>query len=804
MGIRDALAAEGNAPLVFMGGTCAGPKWRERLCGQVSQSFRWFNPVVDEWSEEAKEAELAVRAEADVMLYAITPYQEGCYSYLEMTEDAIRSEKPVVIAFLPSFEDKAFSEQQWSSIVSAKRLLERNNATVLLSMEELIDWFNRYNATSPDSKMLDTTELLRKAATEEKTVEHKGAPVTAAGLVNAVQEERAAEFAKPANEEPGTTPAAGDAGTSEVKPDGTPSVESHVVSRGGIGEWLIRLFGGRFPGEYGRYEKKLDLGKAMDALEDTLGDVDWVASNLNKSKLQSADLTFFAINGKLSTNPGSDLSRVANEIKSYTRKCQQQFARYNDQLWTTQKKLIEQYRNDELADDALDAAVYKGFSTITLPYPVGSTIDSWVGESTAKFVESTDEYETTVTKRKVNISASQLTPAILAAYARGVIKYGQEIIDTFDKWTSDDEFFIGIDATEYFWRSNALTDKTHELGNLHHSDSGATAMVGFCRRPIHETIDAMSAILNIVNQVTGSQFGKFYGQESLADEDLTVSAEGIFDGLVGLVRGYADEDSPGDDKDGKKLMDFSWADKQKEAITRTFGNEKWVRANFKPGAKIDAKLAARLALGGKVLKPAEGYSRGRDLVDSFINKVMGPMTAYDRALKDLESEAAKRIEKGEDGPTVAKDILARAMKIKPPIPNNYTTDEFVGGYVLRFNQNTDNIKRMTIEITPKGELPVPELTVDDIIAAGKQLVNVGNDIDILLRKAPMAGSGCDVEPWTIDGSGFDYDSDTGEDLQEIFYFQADPDVFNDFCNEPVFLLAGYIRQVGRWLQTYTR
>lgn len=223
MGIRDALAAEGNAPIVFMGGTCAGPKWRERLCGQVSQSFRWFNPVVDEWSEEAKEAELAVRAEADVMLYAITPYQEGCYSFLEMTEDAIRSEKPVVIAFLPSFEDKAFSEQQWSSIVSAKRLLERNNATVLLSMEELIDWFNRYNDKSPDGKLLDTTELLRKAAVQQdQPVDPKPAPVTAAGLVSSVQQDRAAEFSTPTKAEPGTTPAAGTAGTAEVKQEATP------------------------------------------------------------------------------------------------------------------------------------------------------------------------------------------------------------------------------------------------------------------------------------------------------------------------------------------------------------------------------------------------------------------------------------------------------------------------------------------------------------------------------------------------------------------------------------------------------
>lgn len=519
MGIRDQLAAEGNAPLVFMGGTCAGPKWRERLCAQVAQPFRWFNPVVDEWTEEAKETELTVREEADVMLYAITPYQEGCYSYLEMTEDAVRSEKPVVIAFLPSFEDKAFSEQQWSSIVSAKRLLERNNATVLLSMEETIEWFNRYAVGNPDSKLLDTAELLRKAnnAEENKPAEGeppatKGEPVTAAGLVNAVQQDRAQQFTKPTPSEPGTAPAVSEAG------------------------------------------------------------------------------------------------------------------------------------------------------------------------------------------QPTNVAT-----------------------------------------------------------------------------------------------------------ESYDDAELSVSTEGIFDGLVGFIRGYADEDSPGDTtSEGKEIHDFSWARDQKAAIDRTFGNEKWVRANFKEKATLPTSLLPRLARDGKILKPVEGFNSGVDLVTSEINKLVPALESYQMQLRELEELASKRVGNGEDGDVVAKDILSRVSKLTMPIKQNYTTSELPGGFVLRFSDKTDNIGKMTIQINPKGQLVAPELTVEDVIEAGKLLSTFGQVFNKLLNLTPFTGSGCDDGVWTEDNSGFDYESTYGEELYEHFYFQDIPGKYSGFADESVFLFATYVRSLGRWLQACTR
>lgn len=507
MGIREALAAEGNAPIVFMGGTSTGPKWRERLCQQVGQSFRWFNPIVSEWTEEAKETELAVRGEADVILYAITPYQEGCYSYLEMTEDAIRSEKVVVVAFLPSFEDKAFSEQQWSSIVSAKRLLERNNVTVLLSMEELIDWFNQYNDKSPDGKLLDTQALVRKAEQQDAAppADTPKAPVTAAGLVNAVQEERAQEFSQPAQAEPGTSPATGNTG---------------------------------------------------------------------------------AINTQAST------------------------------------------------------------------------------------------------------------------------------------------------------------------------------------------------------------------------ESFTVSQEGIFDGIVAMFKGY-NKPSPGDEKDGKKLTDSRWAQEQRKEIEKTFANPGWVKHNYHPlSGTIDKELACRLSVDGKVLLPAQGVPEALRRIKVLLDSVLPACKTYAKALSDLEDDAQTRIKRGEDAEAVAKDTLDKAQKIPYPLKPNLTSGELMGGYVLRYNPKAKFNAVEEIKVTYKEALDVPDLTEEDVVAAGKALLSFATDYAKLHDTIPFMGSGCDSGVWENDAFG--YDSEFGEELYDEFYFQSRPDSASDFTYSPLFMFCHYLRDVGRWLQMYTK
>lgn len=231
MDIESALADTTGGPLVFMGGTCPGPAWRERLAGQVSQDFRWYNPVVSEWTTEIQELELRVRAKADILLYVITPYQIGAYSFFEIAEDVLKSDKTVVVGFLPSFEDKAFNEQQWSSLMAAKKLLLKYKNTVFTSMEELVDWFNNCNINNPGSQLLDPQSLIAKAEamdSEKTSRTEQTAPLNAAELVNAAADRRAADFTEPAKREAGTAAAEESEGGLDI------ATESLTVSAEGL------------------------------------------------------------------------------------------------------------------------------------------------------------------------------------------------------------------------------------------------------------------------------------------------------------------------------------------------------------------------------------------------------------------------------------------------------------------------------------------------------------------------------------------------------------------------------------------
>ena len=67
---------------VFLGGTCNESAWREELIPMLKIDY--FNPVVDDWNEEAYKNELRERKICDLCLYTITPEMAGVYSIAEV------------------------------------------------------------------------------------------------------------------------------------------------------------------------------------------------------------------------------------------------------------------------------------------------------------------------------------------------------------------------------------------------------------------------------------------------------------------------------------------------------------------------------------------------------------------------------------------------------------------------------------------------------------------------------------------------------------------------------------------------
>lgn len=81
--------------VVFLGGTCGEDTWRQRFIKYWKSSYigdediELFNPVVEEWTDECRIKEDAVKATARINLFVITPEQAGPYSFAEAVESAI-------------------------------------------------------------------------------------------------------------------------------------------------------------------------------------------------------------------------------------------------------------------------------------------------------------------------------------------------------------------------------------------------------------------------------------------------------------------------------------------------------------------------------------------------------------------------------------------------------------------------------------------------------------------------------------------------------------------------------------------
>ena len=76
---------------VFLGGTCNNSIWRDVLIPLLTDNgINYFNPVVDEGTEDCYKEELRQRKLCDFCLYVITSDMTGVYSVAEVIDDSMR------------------------------------------------------------------------------------------------------------------------------------------------------------------------------------------------------------------------------------------------------------------------------------------------------------------------------------------------------------------------------------------------------------------------------------------------------------------------------------------------------------------------------------------------------------------------------------------------------------------------------------------------------------------------------------------------------------------------------------------
>ncbi len=127
---------------VFLGGTVNGSKWREQLIPRLEIDY--FNPVVDDWNEEAFQRELQERANCDFCLYVITPKMTGVYSIAEVVDDSNKRPEKTLFCILPKDGADEFTPHQIKAMKAVGKMVQKNGGKLFKRLDVLVNFLNSY------------------------------------------------------------------------------------------------------------------------------------------------------------------------------------------------------------------------------------------------------------------------------------------------------------------------------------------------------------------------------------------------------------------------------------------------------------------------------------------------------------------------------------------------------------------------------------------------------------------------------------------------------------------------------------
>jgi hypothetical protein len=106
---------------IFLGGTCAETTWREELIRSIQVDF--FNPVVENWTEDCIEVEdWQKRDVCNIHLYVITKEMKGVYSIAEVIDSTHTNKKVTILHVIPD----GFDEVQLKSLKAVVKMVREN------------------------------------------------------------------------------------------------------------------------------------------------------------------------------------------------------------------------------------------------------------------------------------------------------------------------------------------------------------------------------------------------------------------------------------------------------------------------------------------------------------------------------------------------------------------------------------------------------------------------------------------------------------------------------------------------------
>ena len=131
---------------VFLGGTCAGRKWRNEIIPQLTCDY--YNPIVKNWNESDRLREVHERQTADYVLYVLTSDMAGVYSVAEVIDDSNKRPEKTILCVLYD----GFGPKMSHSLRAVEKLAAENGAKVCESLDEVVKFLNIAQTVSEVNK----------------------------------------------------------------------------------------------------------------------------------------------------------------------------------------------------------------------------------------------------------------------------------------------------------------------------------------------------------------------------------------------------------------------------------------------------------------------------------------------------------------------------------------------------------------------------------------------------------------------------------------------------------------------------
>jgi hypothetical protein len=122
---------------VFLGGTCNGSTWRNELIKLLKCDY--FNPVVDDWTEDCIAEEYRQKSICDYQLFVITPEMTGCFSVAEFIDASNKIPDKTIIALLGDWTNKP---RELRSLEQCFNLAESNGTKRFYSLQDIANFLN--------------------------------------------------------------------------------------------------------------------------------------------------------------------------------------------------------------------------------------------------------------------------------------------------------------------------------------------------------------------------------------------------------------------------------------------------------------------------------------------------------------------------------------------------------------------------------------------------------------------------------------------------------------------------------------